>query len=68
HTANAIGFQIGVAGLGSALLPGLAGVMIGGLGLEFIGFFILLLSVILLLLHELILLRESPMSAVGTAD
>jgi len=58
HTANAVGFQIGFAGLGAGLLPGLAGVLATQLGLEFIGLFIVINTVLTLLLHEFLLLRD----------
>jgi len=59
HTPNAIGFQIGFAGLGAALLVGLAGVLAEGAGKEMIAPFLLVVSVITFLLHEIIMLREA---------
>ncbi|MCB9457754.1 MAG: MFS transporter [Anaerolineaceae bacterium] len=56
--ANAIGFQIGFAGMGGALLPGLAGLLTVPLGLESIGPFLLALAVIMFVLHEALLRRE----------
>lgn len=52
HAANAIGFQIGAAGLGAAALPGLAGLLAGRLGLEAIGPFLLAATVVQWVLFE----------------
>lgn len=57
HAANAIGFQIAAAGLGFALLPGLAGVLAANVGLEVIGPFLLTASVVTFLLHEIVARR-----------
>ncbi len=59
HAANAIGFQIGAAGLGIAILPGLAGVLATQLdNLEVIGPYMTAIAIALFLLHEFTLLRE----------
>ncbi len=58
HTPNAIGFQIGFAGLGAALLVGLAGVLAENTGRESIAPFLVAVSLATLLLHELIMQRE----------
>lgn len=58
HTANAIGFQIGFAGLGAALLVGLAGVLAESQGRELIAPFLLAAAAVTLVLHEIILARE----------
>ncbi len=52
HAANAIGFQVGAAGLGAAALPGLAGVLAEHTSLEAIGPFLLAGSALMLALHE----------------
>jgi predicted MFS family arabinose efflux permease len=49
---NAIGLQVGAAGLGVGLLPGLGGVLAERLGLEFVPAFLLSLTALLFLLHE----------------
>jgi fucose permease len=59
HTANAIGFQVGITGLGGTLIPGLAGKLAGSAGLEVIGLIITVNAVGIVLIHEWILLRES---------
>jgi fucose permease len=51
--ANAIGFQVGAASLGIALLPGLAGVMAQGMGLEVIPPFMAFTTLLMLVLHEI---------------
>jgi len=53
HTTNAVGFQVGASGLGSALLPGLAGWLTASLGLEIIGLFLVVACVVLGGLYEL---------------
>ncbi len=59
HAANAIGFQIGAASLGIAMLPGLAGVLAEQLGLEVVGPFLLAASTIVFVLNETITPRQS---------
>lgn len=48
HTTNMIGMQMAAAGLGGALLPGLAGVLARNISLETIPFFLILLFIVLL--------------------
>jgi fucose permease len=57
HAANAIGFQVAAAGLGFATLPGLAGVWAESLGLEIVGPFLLALSIVMFVMHEIIARR-----------
>jgi fucose permease len=59
HAANLIGFQIGAAGLGIALVPGLAGVLAERFGLEAFPPLLVVAAALLLLLHEAIV-RRSP--------
>jgi fucose permease len=59
HAANAIGFQIALGGLGFSLMPALGGVLAENLGLEAIGPFLLVASVVMFLLHEIVA-RRSP--------
>jgi fucose permease len=71
HAANAIGFQIALGGLGFALVPSLAGVLAGRMGLEIIGPFLLLISVAMFLLHELAVQRwlsAEPASSSASGD
>ncbi|MEL6406268.1 MAG: MFS transporter [Chloroflexota bacterium] len=51
-SAQAIGFQIGSAGLGASLLPGLIGMFAGQLGLEWISIGILLNAICLFAFYE----------------
>ena len=53
HTANTIGVQISAAGLGGALVPGLAGVLLRRVGLEIFPPYLLALFVVLLVLFTL---------------
>lgn len=52
HAANTIGMQIGAAGFGSAVLPGLAGSLARHTSLEAIPVYLMVLIVVLLGLHE----------------
>jgi fucose permease len=52
HAPNAIGFQVGAAGLGAAILPGLAGILGDAFGLEWIALFFLGAAVLLFLAQE----------------
>jgi fucose permease len=54
HTVNTIGMQISAAGLGGALLPGLAGVLANNISLEIIPVFIIILFITFLLINNLI--------------
>ena len=58
HTPNAIGFQIGFAGLGAATLVGLAGVLAENLDIEIISLFLVVVAFATLMVHEVILIRE----------
>lgn len=52
HAANAIGFQMGAASIGYAVLPGLSGVLAENFGLEVIGPLLLVSSLVMALLLE----------------
>lgn len=52
HASNAIGFQVGAAGIGAAILPGLAGVLGDNYGLEVIALFFATAAVLLFLAQE----------------
>ena len=51
HAANTIGMQIGAAGLGGAVLPGIAGVLARNISLEIIPLFLVVVIVLLLALY-----------------
>ncbi len=53
HTSNTIGMQIAAAGLGGAVLPGLAGVLARNLSLEVIPVFLVVTITLLFILHTL---------------
>jgi fucose permease len=59
HVANAIGFQIGFAGIGAALLTGLGGALAENIGLEVIGPYLVVIAVATTVLHEIIVARET---------
>ncbi len=67
HTANAIGFQIGFAGLGAAMLVGFAGALAENIGREIIAPFLVVVALITLFLHEWILAREVKPTRPGQA-
>lgn len=52
HASNAIGFQVGAAGIGGAILPGLAGVIGDEFGLEFMAIFLAAAAVLLFVSQE----------------
>jgi fucose permease len=55
------------AGLGSALLPALAGVLSGFMGLEVIGVFLVIIGAITCTLHEFLIYRERRLVIAGIA-
>jgi len=59
HAANAIGFQVGFAGLGGAVLAGLAGILAENFGIETISGFIFVTAIILFSTYMMILWWES---------
>lgn len=66
HATYAIGFQVAAANLGSALIPGGAGLLVRGLGLEVIGPIVLVTALLLLALHEVLLGVERGAGATTT--
>lgn len=58
HAANTIGFQVGVVGLGGAILPGIAGFLEERVGVEIIPITLIVATVALLLIYEGMMLRE----------
>lgn len=63
HTGNAVGFQVGAAILGAALLPSLTGLLVGGLGLEVVGPSMLAAALGLLALHEVLVRAPAQKAA-----
>jgi fucose permease len=59
HGPNAIGLQIGTAGLGYAALPGVMGLMARNLGIETLGPYLLAVCLLMLGLYE-VLVRLKP--------
>lgn len=55
HAPNAIGFEIGAAGLGAAAVPGLAGVLGDTFGLELIPWYLMTVGLLQVGLHELLI-------------
>lgn len=62
HSANAIGLQIGSAGLGIAFVPGLGAFLAERTGLEIIGPFLIVTAVGMTLLHEFVVWRSDRSS------
>jgi fucose permease len=52
RSADVIGFQVGAASLGGALMPGLAGVLADRFSLEIVGPFLLVAAIAMVALHE----------------
>ncbi|MBZ0295130.1 MAG: MFS transporter [Anaerolineae bacterium] len=59
HAPNTIGFQIGMTGVGGAVLTGLGAVLATQLGLEVIGPYLFGMAAALFVLHEWLLMRET---------
>ena len=59
HTPNTIGFQLGVCGLGGAVLPGLAAALAAHAGLEVIGPILTASAVAVLSIYTIMLRREA---------
>jgi fucose permease len=59
HATNTIGFEVGAAGIGGAILPALAGVLARNINLEVIGAFLFVNAVFMFSLHELIVFRTT---------
>lgn len=75
HAANSIGFQTGAASVGFVILPGLAGVLAARLGLEMLGPFLLITSLMMLITNEVAIrmvqrnrLRAQPAGSRSLAD
>jgi len=58
HASNSVGFQVGAATLGGAVLPSITGVLARLIGVEAIAGVILAVALGVLVLHELVLRRE----------
>jgi fucose permease len=67
HVANAMGFQIGAAALGGAIVPGLTGVLAMDLGLEVIGPVLIVSAVATFVLHEVVVRRCAARQAMNLA-
>jgi len=59
HAANAIGFQVGCAGLGGAVLTGLGGVFAEHVGSESISAFVLACAALMILLYQFMIRWEA---------
>jgi fucose permease len=68
HIANTIGFLIGFAGIGAALLTGFGGALAERIGLEIIGPFLVTIAVAMALLHEWMIAREARGVAVAAVS
>ena len=58
HSPNTVGLQVAGAGIGLAILPGLAAVVAERVDLEMIGLYLLLVAVASFIVHEALLLYE----------
>jgi fucose permease len=66
HVPRIIGYQVGSAAIGIALLPTLAGVIARRAGLEMICVFLLILAAAMIALHEMIVRRPREARATPT--
>ncbi len=60
HAQHAIGFQVGAAGIGVALLPSIAGALAEATSPAAIPWFLLAVTVVLILLHEALVRMHAP--------
>jgi fucose permease len=67
YAANTIGFQVGVAGLGGAVLPGIISAIAGRNSLGLIAPLLFVFCIALLIIHELILWRENRIEQLSSA-
>jgi fucose permease len=67
HASNTISFQMAAVGLGNAILPAVAGVIGGWLGLEIVVPIMFVLGVILFGLHELLMMQSKVRTTVQPA-
>jgi fucose permease len=58
HALNAIGYQVGAASLGIAVLPGLAGILVERFGVDIVGPYLFGATILIFLLHETIVPRK----------
>ena len=63
HAANTIGFEVGMAGFGIAMLPGLGGFLAQRADLEMIGPFLVGIALVMYALHEYVVYRETRVVA-----
>lgn len=67
HAANTIGFQVGFAGLGGAVLSGIAGVFAENYGIETISLFIFINALMLFGLYQLTIWWEAKQVKLATS-
>lgn len=67
HAANTIGFQVGFAGLGGAVLSGIAGIFAERYGIETISVFIFINAVLLFALYQLTIWWEAKQVKLATS-
>ncbi len=63
HASNAIGFQVGCAGLGGAVLSGLGGISAEYIGAESISFFVFMGALLSFIIYQLMIRWESAQLA-----
>lgn len=66
HAANTIGFQVGFAGMGGAVLAGLAGILAENFGIETISGFLFATSILLFSIYQMILWWERRQLVLAT--
>ncbi len=68
YAANTIGFQVGVAGLGGAVLPGITGAIAGQGGFDLIAPLLFVFCIALFVIYEIILWRENRVTQLSEAS
>jgi fucose permease len=68
HVPRIIGYQVGAATIGIAVLPALAGVFARRAGLETICVFLLVLAMAMVALHEVLVRRQNRNNAAPPSD
>ncbi|MEM7332347.1 MAG: MFS transporter, partial [Chloroflexota bacterium] len=65
HAPNGIGYVVGAAGVGIAILPSIGGILAERFSLEAIPPFILFLAAVLIILFELLMRQETQQNEIG---
>jgi fucose permease len=67
HAPNAIGFQIGAAGIGGSVIAGLTGLLAKNISIDTMPFLLLVANSMIFALHEIIVRRADAQPATATS-